>query len=78
MSWRWNRQYQEASIWKKQEMEIARGDMEMDEAKDRRAEREFERAERSPFCPKCKLPIRQENAPPGVVLTYCTACGEGI
>jgi len=41
MNWRWNRQYQEASTWKRLEMEIARADMEMDEANDRRAEREF-------------------------------------
>jgi len=77
-AYRFSRQYLEASPQERAEMDEDYGDIQRDLAKDRRAEREFERAERSPFCPKCKLPIRQENAPPGVVMTYCTACGEGI
>jgi len=27
-----------------------------------------------PICPRCKIPIRQGGAPPGVVSHYCTAC----
>ena len=27
-----------------------------------------------PICPRCKIPIRQEGAPPGAVSHYCTAC----